>query len=101
MSEKTEQPNGTPVQAWAHREGLVHLQPLEAGAWTPDQVVDMLIDGMNQRDFYIICPDNDVTRRVDNRRILWAAQDITQNRPPLSRWHPDYKDAFEAFLKET
>jgi NAD(P)-dependent dehydrogenase (short-subunit alcohol dehydrogenase family) len=72
-----------------------------AGAWTPDQVVDMLIDGMNQRDFYIICPDNDVTRRVDNRRILWAAQDITQNRPPLSRWHPDYKDAFEAFLKET
>jgi NAD(P)-dependent dehydrogenase (short-subunit alcohol dehydrogenase family) len=72
-----------------------------AGAWTPDQVVDILIDGMNQRDFYIICPDNDVTRRVDNRRILWAAQDITQNRPPLSRWHPDYKDAFEAFLKET
>jgi NAD(P)-dependent dehydrogenase (short-subunit alcohol dehydrogenase family) len=70
------------------------------GAWSPDQVVDMLIAGMNQRDFYIICPDNDVTRAIDNRRILWAAQDITQNRPALSRWHPDYKKEFEAFLKE-
>jgi len=68
------------------------------GAWTPDQVVDMLIEGMNQRDFYIICPDNEVTRAIDNRRIIWAAQDITENRPALSRWHPDYKDAFEAFL---
>lgn len=70
------------------------------GAWTPDQVIEMLIEGMNQRDFYIICPDNDVTRAIDNRRILWAAQDITQNRPPLSRWHPDYKAEFEGFLNE-
>jgi len=70
------------------------------GAWTPDQVVDMLVGGMNQGDFYIICPDNDVTRAIDNKRMLWAVQDITENRPPLSRWHPDYKDAFEAFLKD-
>jgi NAD(P)-dependent dehydrogenase (short-subunit alcohol dehydrogenase family) len=70
------------------------------GAWMPDQVVDLLIEGINRRDFYIICPDNDVTRAIDNRRILWAAQDITENRPALSRWHPDYKGAFEAFLKE-
>jgi NAD(P)-dependent dehydrogenase (short-subunit alcohol dehydrogenase family) len=69
-------------------------------AWSADQVADMLIAGMNQRDFYIICPDNEVTREVDNRRILWAAQDITQNRPALSRWHPDYKDAFERFMAE-
>ncbi len=71
-----------------------------SGAWTPDQVVDMLIAGMGQGDFYIICPDNDVTREIDNRRILWAAQDITRNRPALSRWHADYKDAFEVFLRE-
>jgi NAD(P)-dependent dehydrogenase (short-subunit alcohol dehydrogenase family) len=70
-----------------------------AGAWTPDQVVDMLIEGMNRRDFYIICPDNEVTRAVDNKRMLWAAQDITENRPALSRWHPDHKAAFDAFLK--
>jgi NAD(P)-dependent dehydrogenase (short-subunit alcohol dehydrogenase family) len=69
------------------------------GAWMPEQVVDMLVEGMGNGDFYIICPDNDVTRAIDNQRILWAAQDITENRPPLSRWHPDYTDAFAAFLK--
>jgi NAD(P)-dependent dehydrogenase (short-subunit alcohol dehydrogenase family) len=68
------------------------------GAWTPDQVVDMLIAGVNRGDFYILCPDNDVTRTIDERRILWAAQDITENRPALSRWHPDYEAAFDTFL---
>jgi NAD(P)-dependent dehydrogenase (short-subunit alcohol dehydrogenase family) len=70
------------------------------GAWTPDQVVDMLIQRMSQRDFYIICPDNEVSTETDNKRILWAAQDITENRPPLSRWHPGYKEKFETFLKK-
>ena len=69
------------------------------GAWTPDQVVDMLIAAVNQGDFYILCPDNDVTRAVDEKRILWAAQDLIKNRPALSRWHPDYKADFEAFLR--
>jgi NAD(P)-dependent dehydrogenase (short-subunit alcohol dehydrogenase family) len=69
-----------------------------AGSWEPDQVVDMLIQGMNDGDFYIICPDEEVTREVDNKRILWAAQDITENRPPLSRWHPDWKAAFAAYM---
>jgi NAD(P)-dependent dehydrogenase (short-subunit alcohol dehydrogenase family) len=71
---------------------------MPAGAWTPDQVVDMLIAGVNQGDFYILCPDNEVSRAVDVRRILWAAGDITENRPALSRWHPDYGAAFERFL---
>jgi NAD(P)-dependent dehydrogenase (short-subunit alcohol dehydrogenase family) len=68
------------------------------GAWVPSQVIDMLVDSMNQGDFYVLCPDNEVTRDVDNRRIAWAAGDITNNRPALSRWHPDYKAEFEAFL---
>jgi hypothetical protein len=70
-----------------------------AGAWTADQVVDLLISGMHRGDFYIVCPDNEVTTEIDNRRITWAAQDITKNRPALSRWHPDYKAEFEQFLK--
>jgi NAD(P)-dependent dehydrogenase (short-subunit alcohol dehydrogenase family) len=70
------------------------------GAWVPDQVVDLLIEGMSRGDFYILCPDNDVTREIDDRRILWAAQDITENRPPLSRWHPDYAEAFARFLAD-
>jgi NAD(P)-dependent dehydrogenase (short-subunit alcohol dehydrogenase family) len=70
------------------------------GAWLPEQVIDMLIDGINRGDFYILCPDNEVTRAIDNRRVLWAAGDITENRPALSRWHPDFKPAFERFLRE-
>jgi len=70
------------------------------GAWLPDQVVDMLIEGIRLGDFYILCPDNDVTREIDNRRILWAAQDITENRPALSRWHADYGAAFARFLAD-
>ncbi|BBK30405.1 short-chain dehydrogenase [Allostella humosa] len=69
------------------------------GAWTPDQVVDMLVVGMAAGDFYILCPDNEVTRAVDERRIAWAAGDIIHNRPALSRWHPDHKAAFAAFLE--
>jgi hypothetical protein len=40
-----------------------------------------------------------VPRSLDERRILWAAGDIVENRPPLSRWHPDYGDAFAKFAK--
>jgi NAD(P)-dependent dehydrogenase (short-subunit alcohol dehydrogenase family) len=69
-----------------------------AGAWTPDQVIDMLVESMGKGDFYVLCPDNEVTRVVDERRIAWAAGDIVENRPALSRWHPDYKAAFERFL---
>jgi NAD(P)-dependent dehydrogenase (short-subunit alcohol dehydrogenase family) len=72
-----------------------------AGAWTPEQTVDFMVERLGAGDFYILCPDNDVPRSVDERRILWAAGDIVENRPPLSRWHPDYKQAFEAFRQKT
>jgi NAD(P)-dependent dehydrogenase (short-subunit alcohol dehydrogenase family) len=67
-------------------------------AWTADQVIDVLLDGMAAGDFYILCPDNAVSREMDERRIQWAADDLIKNRPALSRWHPDYTDAFEAFM---
>jgi NAD(P)-dependent dehydrogenase (short-subunit alcohol dehydrogenase family) len=70
-----------------------------AAAWTPEQLVDFMLPAMGAGDFYILCPDNDVPRAMDERRILWAAGDIVENRPPLSRWHPDYKDAFAKFAK--
>jgi NAD(P)-dependent dehydrogenase (short-subunit alcohol dehydrogenase family) len=69
------------------------------GAWTPEQTVDFMIERIAANDFYILCPDNDVPRPLDERRILWAAGDIVENRPALSRWHPDYADAFAAFVK--
>jgi NAD(P)-dependent dehydrogenase (short-subunit alcohol dehydrogenase family) len=71
-----------------------------AGAWTPEQTVDFMIERVTAGDFYILCPDNDVPRRLDEQRIVWAAADIVENRPALSRWHPDYAEAFAAFVKE-
>lgn len=70
-----------------------------AGAWTPEQTVDFMIARLEAGDFYILCPDNDVPRALDEKRMLWAAGDIVENRPPLSRWHPDYADAFAKFVK--
>ncbi len=70
-----------------------------AGAWTPEQTVDFMLERVSAGDFYILCPDNDVTRSLDERRILWAVSDIIKNRPPLSRWHPDYQSEFADFLR--
>jgi NAD(P)-dependent dehydrogenase (short-subunit alcohol dehydrogenase family) len=70
-----------------------------AAAWTPEQTVDFMIPRIEANDFYILCPDNDVPRQLDERRILWSAGDIVENRPALSRWHPDYAEAFAAFVK--
>jgi NAD(P)-dependent dehydrogenase (short-subunit alcohol dehydrogenase family) len=72
-----------------------------AAAWTPEQTVDFMIERLNGGDFYILCPDNDVPRKLDERRILWAAGDVVENRPALSRWHKDYAEAFAKFVKET
>jgi NAD(P)-dependent dehydrogenase (short-subunit alcohol dehydrogenase family) len=67
-------------------------QEHKPGAWLPEQVVDAMLSGIARGDFYIICPDGEVTAEMDKKRILWAAGDMTENRPPLSRWHPDYAD---------
>jgi NAD(P)-dependent dehydrogenase (short-subunit alcohol dehydrogenase family) len=67
-------------------------------AWSGDQVAQFLLAGMGRGDFYILCPDNSVTRDTDNRRMQWAMEDLIKNRPALSRWHPDYKEEFDAFM---
>jgi len=87
------------VSELGNRGGLASTEK-PADAWTPEQVVEFLFDSIERGDFYILCPDNDVDRATDVKRILWAAGDITENRPPLSRWHPDYGDAFKAWLKK-
>ncbi|WP_442580930.1 SDR family NAD(P)-dependent oxidoreductase [Mesorhizobium sp. ASY16-5R] len=69
-------------------------------AWTPEQTVDFMLESLERGDFYILCPDNDVPRALDEKRIRWAAGDVVENRPPLSRWHPDFSDAFAAFVRE-
>ncbi len=69
-----------------------------ASAWLPEQVADHLLAALDRGDFYVLCPDNDVTPEMDHRRIEWAAGDIVENRPALSRWHPDFEAEFAAFV---
>lgn len=68
------------------------------GAWWPEQVIEYMVAALQRGDFYILCPDNDASRELDNLRMAWAAGDLIENRPPLSRWHPEYVAAFEQYL---
>ena len=70
------------------------------GAWTADQTIDFAFERIDAGDFYLLCPDNEASRSLDEKRILWAAGDITENRPPLSRWVPAYAETFAQFLKK-
>ena len=69
-----------------------------AGAWTTEQTAEFLFQSLERGDFYILCPDNDVSRELDEKRMAWAIGDIIENRPPLSRWHPDYVEAFKLYI---
>ncbi len=72
-----------------------------AGAWTPEQTAEFMFDRLDAGDFYILCPDNDVPRALDEKRMAWAIGDIIENRPALSRWHPDYAAAFDEFVRSS
>lgn len=69
-------------------------------AWTPQQTAAFMMKSIIAGDFYILCPDNDVARPLDELRIRWAGDDIIKGRPALSRWHPDYGDEFAEFVKD-
>jgi len=68
------------------------------GAWTAEQVAGFMLESLERGDFYILCPDNDVPRALDEKRMAWMAGDIIENRPALSRWHAAWKDRFAAFI---
>jgi len=68
------------------------------GAWLPEQVIDYMVQSLARDDFFILCPDGETTREIDAKRLYWNALDIIKNRPALSRWHSDYKDAFAEFM---
>ena len=70
------------------------------GAWLPEQVVDYLVAGLDREAFWIVCPDDETTSDMDNKRVLWNALDIVFGRPALSRWHPDHKQAFAEFMQQ-
>lgn len=69
-------------------------------AWTSEDVVAFMLKKLEKDEFYILCPDNDVTEDMDRKRIAWQAGDMIEGRPALSRWHPDFAEAFETHMKE-
>ena len=89
------------IPGWVHT-GLTAAEgaPKPAGAWSADRAVDFMLDRLAAGDFYILCPDNEVSRKLDERRIAWAAGDLIENRPALSRWHPDWADRFKASVAD-
>ena len=79
--------------------GLTRAKEKPASAWTPEQVVDFMLQSIKAGQFYILCPDNDVTRVIDEKRMQWNLNDIIEKRPALSRWHADFKSVFDQFMK--
>jgi NAD(P)-dependent dehydrogenase (short-subunit alcohol dehydrogenase family) len=78
--------------------GITAAAEKPPAAWSPEQVVDFMLEGLARGDFYILCPDNAVDRRTDELRMQWSIDDIIKNRPALSRWHPDFEAAFAAHM---
>ena len=59
-----------------------------------------MLDKVRQGDFYILVPDNETKREVDQLRIMWAAADVAEGRPALSRWHANWKALYEEYMRE-
>ena len=78
--------------------GITGLPEKPPAAWTPEQTVEFMISSLDAGDFYILCPDNEVSRELDEKRIQWTAEDLIKNRPALSRWHPDWKKKFADYI---
>jgi NAD(P)-dependent dehydrogenase (short-subunit alcohol dehydrogenase family) len=87
------------IPGWVHT-GLTAANggPKPDGAWSAEQTVDFMLESLERGDFYILCPDNDTPRALDEKRMGWAIGDIIENRPALSRWHKDWADKFKAFI---
>jgi NAD(P)-dependent dehydrogenase (short-subunit alcohol dehydrogenase family) len=76
------------------------VEGIPAGAWSGEQVVDYLEGKMAKGEFYVICPDNDVTEETDKKRMMWGVGDMVQGRQPLSRWREEYKSEAAEWMAE-
>ena len=94
----TAKANAEDPEAFDRDSVYMHEEKPASEAWMPSQVIDFMVEELDKGRFYIVCPDNIADRLSNNLEITWTSQDITENRPPLSRLHPDFKDAFEAFV---
>ncbi|KAJ6005212.1 hypothetical protein N7451_003156 [Penicillium sp. IBT 35674x] len=68
------------------------------GAWYPSQVATELLEGLERESFYIICPDGETDRALDQARMKWGGEDAVEGRPALSRWEHSWKGRAEAAI---
>ncbi|KAJ6565132.1 hypothetical protein B0H10DRAFT_1929197 [Mycena sp. CBHHK59/15] len=80
--------------------GGAALSEKPARAWTAQETVLYMLDRVRAGEFYVLCPDGETERETDQLRIMWAAADVALGRPPLSRWHRDYRALFEEYMRE-
>lgn len=71
-----------------------------AGAWSAEETVLYMLDHVRLGEFYILCPDNEARREIDQLRIMWGAADVAEGRPALSRWHKDWKSLFDEYIRD-
>jgi hypothetical protein len=55
---------------------------------------------MAEDKFYVVCPDNDVSEEMDQKRMVYAVGDVVSGRLPLSRWREETKGAAERWMQE-
>lgn len=70
------------------------------GAWLASQVAEYMYQKIDDGQFYIVCPDEDVSEALDKARMTWATGDITEGRPALSRWDEDWKAKASKWIEE-
>lgn len=86
------------IPGWVHTAMTAPSGQKNSATWTAEQTVNFMLESLERGDFYILCPDNETPRSLDEKRIAWAAGDIIENRPALSRWHHDWTEAFNQSL---
>ncbi|KAK9857395.1 hypothetical protein MYU51_020791 [Penicillium brevicompactum] len=69
------------------------------GAWHSSQVADELFAGLEKGSFYIICPDGETDRSLDQARMKWGSEDVYEDRPALSRWEDNWKSRAEEAIQ--
>ena len=69
------------------------------GAWYPSQVAEELMKGLETRSFYIVCPDGETDRALDQARMKWGSEDVVAGRPALSRWEENWKSRAEEAIQ--
>ena len=95
-----------PPGAWTAEETVLYMVRDHASRTPPPWGADrgdmlfLQLEKVRQGKFYILCPDNETRKQVDQLRIMWGAGDVAEGRPALSRWHRDYKALFEEYVRD-